>query len=211
VNRYKILSNEGTLYVIAAPSGCGKTSLVHALVKSEEGIEISVSHTTRPPRPGEQDGVDYNFVDEAAFKKMIDDKDFLEYAEVFGHHYGTSREWIAETLEKGIDVILEIDWQGARQIGQLFHHVKPIFIIPPSREALQKRLELRKQDSEEVIQGRMQQAISEMTHYNEFRYLIVNDDFDRALDDLRCILHAERLKRRHQAPKLKELLQHLLS
>lgn len=204
------MSSEGTLYVIAAPSGCGKTSLVHALVDGEDDIEISVSHTTRPPRPGEKDGVDYNFVDEATFQKMIENKDFLEYAEVFGHHYGTSREWIMQTLEKGIDVILEIDWQGARQIGQLFHHVKPIFILPPSLETLRQRLESRKQDSEDVIEGRMQQAISEMSHYHEFRYLVINDDFDRALDDLLCIVRSERLKRHHQAPKLKDLLRHLL-
>lgn len=205
------MSNDGTLYVIAAPSGCGKTSLVHALVKNEDNIEISISHTTRAPRPGEQDGVDYHFVDENTFKKMIDNNEFLEYAEVFGHHYGTSKAWIADTLKKGIDVILEIDWQGARQIGRLFHHVKSIFVLPPSRQALRQRLELRQQDSEDVINNRMQQAISEMSHYNEFGYLVVNDDFDRALDDLRSILHSERLKRRYQSIKLDELLQHLLA
>lgn len=204
------MSEDGTLYVIAAPSGCGKTSLVHALVASESHLEISVSHTTRAPRPGEVDGEDYHFVDEQTFKKMIAARDFLEYAEVFGHHYGTSRRWIADTLAQGVDVILEIDWQGARQIGQLFHHVKPIFILPPSRKALRERLESRNQDSKEVIDERMRQAISEMSHCHEFRYIIVNDDFKRALDDLRCILHAERLKRHHQESKLKALIAELL-
>ena len=204
------MSKYGTLYVIAAPSGCGKTSLVHALVKGEDNIEISVSHTTRVPRPGEEDGADYHFIDEATFKQMVVAKDFLEYATVFGHSYGTSRQWIADTLDRGTDVILEIDWQGARQIGRLFHHVKSVFVLPPSREVLRQRLESRKQDSVEIIDGRMQQAISEMSHYNEFTYLVVNDDFDQALDDLRSILHSERLKRNYQEPKLAGLLEHLL-
>lgn len=204
------MSKYGTLYVIAAPSGCGKTSLVHALVKGEDNIEISISHTTRAPRPGEQDGVDYYFIDESTFEKMVEAKDFLEYATVFGHSYGTSRQWIAATLDRGTDVILEIDWQGARQVGRLFHHVKSIFILPPSREALRQRLEARKQDSADIIEERMRQAIAEMSHYNEFTYLVVNDDFDRALNDLRSILHSERLKRNYQQPKLAKLLEHLL-
>ncbi len=205
------MSNDGTLYVIAAPSGCGKTSLVHALVKNEKNIEISVSYTTRPARPGEQNGVDYHFVDDATFTKMIEDNDFLEYAQVFDYQYGTSRQWIIDTLNRGVDVILEIDWQGARQVGRLFHHIKSIFIIPPSRTALRQRLQMRKQDSEEVIERRMQQAISEMSHYHEFRYLIVNDEFERALDDLRCIVHAERLKQLYQVPALADLLESLLA
>ena len=196
--------------MIAAPSGCGKTSLVHALVEHERNIEISISHTTRAPRPGEQDGVDYHFIDDTEFKRMVAANEFLEYATVFEHSYGTSRKWIADTLDKGVDVILEIDWQGARQIGHLFHNAKSIFILPPSLSALRQRLENRKQDSEAVIEGRMQQAISEMSHYNEFSYMIVNDDFDRALSELRAIVLAERLKREHQEIKLAGLLAELV-
>ena len=203
-------NQQGVLYVVAAPSGCGKTSLVHALVSSEENIQISVSHTTRPPRPGEKTGVEYHFIDDAQFQRMIDDKAFLEYAEVFGHFYGTSRQWIADTLEKGTDVILEIDWQGARQVGQLFHHVKSIFIVPPSLETLRSRLEARQQDSQEVINGRMDKAIEEMSHFKEFTYLVVNDVFEQTLEQLRSIVTAERLKCRYQEDNLAPLLAKLL-
>lgn len=196
--------------MIAAPSGCGKTSLVHALVTSEEDIKVSVSYTTRPSRPGEESGVQYHFVDEATFQKMVDDQEFLEYAEVFGHHYGTSRKWIADTLAQGTDVILEIDWQGARQIGHLFHHVKSVFIVPPSLESLRSRLESRQQDSESVINARMEKAIEEMSHFNEFGYLVVNDEFDQALAELRSIVGSERLKRCYQEQKLSALLANLL-
>lgn len=204
------MNNYGTLYVIAAPSGGGKTSLVNALIDSEESVKISVSHTTRPMRPGEKDGEHYHFIDDDTFKRMIQEQEFIEYAEVFGHCYGTSRKWLMSQLDQGIDVILEIDWQGARQVGQLFHHVKSIFILPPSLETLRQRLESRKQDSPEVIDARMQQAIAEMSHHNEFAYLVVNEDFDLALADLRAILHAERLKRRYQERKLAKLLANLL-
>ncbi len=204
------MSKQSILYVIAAPSGGGKTSLVNALVQSEKDIRISVSYTTRPPRPGEQEGVNYHFVEESTFRQMIEDGIFLEYAEVYGYLYGTSRQWIVEQLTQGIDVVLEIDWQGARQIARLFHHLKLIFILPPSLDVLQKRLETRKQDSPEVIQQRMRQAIAEMSHYHEFGYLIVNDDFNLALANLRAILHSERLKRSYQAEKLSELLADLL-
>ncbi len=204
------MSKQSILYVVAAPSGGGKTSLVNALVQSEKDIRISVSYTTRPPRPGEKEGLDYHFIDEPTFRRMIEDGVFLEYAEVFGYLYGTSKQWIVEQLTQGIDVVLEIDWQGARQIARLFHHLKLIFILPPSLDVLRKRLETRKQDSPEVIQQRMQQAITEMSHYREFGYLIVNDDFDVALANLRAILHAERLKRSYQEEKLSELLADLL-
>lgn len=205
------MSKYGTLYIVAAPSGAGKTSLVNALVADDDALKLSVSYTTRPSRPGEQDGVQYHFVTEDTFAHMVKEQLFLEYAEVFGHHYGTSRQWIADTLEQQQDVILEIDWQGARQVGQIFHHVKPIFILPPSLEVLRQRLEARRQDSMAVIESRMRQAIDEMSHYNEFEYLVVNDNFEQALADLRAIVKSERLKRRYQQYNLAPLLVQLVS
>lgn len=205
------MSSKGTLYVIAAPSGGGKTSLTLELLKHFEKLKISISYTTRPPRPGEKDGVSYNFVDEARFKQMIADKSFLEYAEVFGHYYGTSKEWILSRLDKGVDVLLDIDWQGARQLHHIFgSSVVTIFILPPSRDALLKRLEGRNQDQEKVIEQRMAEAVSEMSHYNEFDYIIINDKFDDALDDLKVIVRSRRLERSYQQQKLAPLLAHLL-
>lgn len=200
------MNKHGTLYVVAAPSGCGKTSLVAALVERFKGLQISISYTTRDQRPGEENGVHYHFVSEDAFQNMIQKQDLLEYAKVFNHMYGTSRSWVAEQLDRGIDVILEIDWQGGRQIGQLFHHVKTIFVLPPSLETLRERLENRQQDTKTVIDQRMAQAIEEMSHYNEFTYLVVNDDFEQALDDLSSIVRAERLKSRYQAKNQADLL-----
>ena len=204
------MNKYGTLYIVAAPSGAGKTSLVNALVAGDEALKISISYTTRPPRPGEQDGVEYHFVSESTFGYMIKEQVFLEYAQVFGHYYGTSKQWIADTLEQEQDVILEIDWQGARQVGQIFHHVKTVFILPPSLETLYYRLEKRQQDSKDTIDARMRQAIDEMSHYNEFEYLVVNDNFDAALADLRAIVTSERLKRRYQQKNLTALLEQLL-
>ena len=204
------MNKYGTLYIVAAPSGAGKTSLVNALVAGDEALKISISYTTRPPRPGEQDGVEYHFVSESTFGYMIKEQVFLEYAQVFGHYYGTSKQWIADTLEQEQDVILEIDWQGARQVGQIFHHVKTVFILPPSLETLYYRLEKRQQDSKDIIDARMRQAIDEMSHYNEFEYLVVNDNFDAALADLRAIVTSERLKRRYQQKNLTALLEQLL-
>ena len=204
------MNKYGTLYIVAAPSGAGKTSLVNALVAGDEALKISISYTTRPPRPGEQDGVEYHFVSESTFGYMIKEQVFLEYAQVFGHYYGTSKQWIADTLEQEQDVILEIDWQGARQVGQIFHHVKTVFILPPSLETLYYRLEKRQQDSKDTIYARMRQAIDEMSHYNEFEYLVVNDNFDAALADLRAIVTSERLKRRYQQKNLTALLEQLL-
>lgn len=204
------MNKYGTLYVVAAPSGAGKTSLVNALVAGDEALKISISYTTRPPRPGEQNGIQYHFVNEAVFAQMIKEQVFLEYAQVFGYHYGTSRQWIADTLEQEQDVILEIDWQGARQIGQIFHHIKTIFILPPSLATLRQRLDSRRQDSEAIIDDRMRQAIEQMSHYNEFEYLVVNDDFNKALADLQAILTSERLKRRYQQKNLGPLLEQLL-
>ena len=198
------------LYVIAAPSGCGKTSLVAAIVERFNQIKISVSYTTRSPRPGEIDGTHYHFIDQARFDAMVEENDFLEYAQVFNHSYGTSRSWVNAQLEQGTDVILEIDWQGGRQIGQLFHHVKTIFILPPSLAVLRQRLENRGQDTAEIVDARMAEAVSEMSHYNEFSYLIVNDDFERAVDELGSIVQAERLKTKYQAQNHADLLANLI-
>lgn len=200
----------GTLYVVAAPSGAGKTSLVNALLQSIDNLQVSISYTTRKPRPGEQDGVEYRFVSHEQFQHMVHDKQFLEYAEVYGEFYGTSHRWVIEALEKGLDVILEIDWQGARQIRHLFSSAVSIFVLPPSQEVLRQRLERRRQDSPEVIDARMQVAREEIQHYKEFDYLVVNDDFGVALSDLKKIIRAQRLRCPYQGKKLEDLLAELL-
>ncbi len=185
--------HKGKLYIIAAPSGAGKTSLVKAMVESTPHVKVSISHTTRPIRPGEQDGVNYHFTTPETFKSMLGQGLFLEHAEVFGNYYGTSESWVREQLEKGEDVILEIDWQGAQQIRRLMPDAVSIFILPPSREALHERLVGRGQDPEEVIERRMAQAVNEMSHYNEFEYIVINDEFDLALRDLQTIIRSRRL------------------
>ena len=201
----------GTLYIVAAPSGAGKTSLVKKLVETTAGVELSISHTTRPPRPGEEQGVHYHFVTLAAFEAMIAEDAFLERAQVFGNRYGTSRAAVLEQLQAGQDVILEIDWQGARQVRTLLPDSLTIFILPPSREVLRERLAGRGQDSAEVIEQRMAAALSELSHYAEFDYLVVNDDFGTALDALRAILIANRQRQAVQLERHKELLHTLLS
>lgn len=203
--------SKGTLYVVSAPSGAGKTSLVKAMLERDSGILVSVSHTTREMRPGEVDGVDYNFVAMDEFNKMIEASAFLEFAEVFTNKYGTSQLWVQEQLDNGKDVILEIDWQGAQQIRRLMPDCLSIFIVPPSKEALRERLNNRGQDSEEVIEHRMSEAVSEMSHYGEYDYLVVNDDFDTALNDLHSIFVAQRLKLDNQQDSQSELLTSLLS
>ncbi len=204
----------GTLYIISAPSGAGKTSLVKALLERLDGISVSVSHTTRPARPGEQDGVDYHFVTKAEFERLAAGGEFLEHAQVFDNHYGTGRATVLEKLESGEDVILEIDWQGARQVFKAFPQAVRVFILPPSREALRERLTGRGQDSEDVINRRMADAVSEISHYNEFDYLVFNDDFDTALDELVALFRARRLRSEAQqqryAGKLRGLLLQLL-
>lgn len=200
----------GTLYVIAAPSGAGKTSLVKALVESLPEIAVSVSHTTRAPRPGERDDVDYHFVDQRRFDAMIAAGSFLEYARVFDHCYGTSRAGVVQRLAQGVDVILEIDWQGARQVRAAMPDSVGIFILPPSRAALEQRLHQRGQDGEEVIARRMRDAVTEMSHYDEFDYLIVNDRFETALDDLRAIVRTHRLRRVVRSPEFAALVAELL-
>ena len=200
----------GTLYIVSAPSGAGKTSLVKALLQSTDSIAVSVSHTTRAMRPGEQDGVDYHFVSIDAFREMIAGQAFLEHAQVFDNFYGTARASALDLLEQGLDVILEIDWQGARQVREMIPEAVGIFVLPPSRAALEERLQNRGQDSDEIITRRMRDALSEMSHYSEFDYLVFNDDFDTALTELRAIVLARRqllgTQQRRQAALLAELL-----
>ena len=174
----------GIVYVVSAPSGAGKTTLVRALVDADDDLVLSVSHTTRSRRPSETDGVHYHFVAESEFRSMTDQGAFLESARVFGHHYGTSRQTVREQLEEGRDVVLEIDWQGARQVRAGLPEAVGIFILPPSREALASRLQGRGQDPAAEIERRLREAVDELAHHDEFHYLVVNDDFDRALEDL---------------------------
>lgn len=201
---------QGTLYIIAAPSGGGKSSLVKALLESTPNLQVSVSYTTRPMRPREQQGVDYHFVDQARFDALRDSGVFLEHAEVFGHCYGTSRAWVMERLQQRIDVILEIDWQGKRQIAQSFPEAVSIFVLPPSRAMLEQRLRARGQDGDEVIARRMQAATNEISHWNEFDYLVLNDDFQTAVADVQAIFRARRLRRGPQGARLQRLLAELL-
>ncbi len=202
---------EGTLYIVTAPSGAGKTSLVRELLQRMEGMKVSVSFTTRPMREGEEHGVHYHFVPRETFETMLDDGVFLEHAEVFGNYYGTSRTWLEEQLRTGSDVILEIDWQGAAQVRRLFKQAVSIFILPPSREVLLGRLRGRGSDSEEVIARRTSEAVAEMSHYAEFDYLVVNDDFEQALGELQAIVQSERLRQPRQAEKLVAMLKELLA
>jgi guanylate kinase len=204
------MSNTGTLYTVSAPSGAGKTSLVNALIERNQDLRVSVSHTTRPMRPGEQDGVNYHFVDQQAFAAMLERTDFLEHAQVFGNLYGTSQVWVKEQLAAGIDVILEIDWQGAQQVKRLMPGTLAIFILPPSRETLTQRLNARGQDDSAIIAARMAEAVEEMSHYVEGDFLVVNGDFELALGELQAIIECQRLRIGRQqvvlGPLLKELL-----
>lgn len=205
------MSVRGCLYTVSAPSGAGKTSLVKALVDATPGIRVSVSHTTRKMRPGEVDGVNYHFVDEAHFMQLVGAGDFLEHARVFNNYYGTSQRWVEQTLAQGSDVILEIDWQGAQQVRRQVRGTISIFIAPPSLETLRARLTGRGQDSAEIIAGRMAQAVTEMSHYAEADYLVVNDDFDEAVQDLQAIVRSARLGLERQQAKHQKLLSALLS
>ncbi len=203
----------GTLFTVSAPSGAGKTSLVKALVETDAALTVSVSHTTRCQRDNEVDGVNYHFVDEPTFAQMIQRDDFLEHATVFGNFYGTSKSMVLETLALGRDVILEIDWQGARQVREWAlassQMVCSIFILPPSIEALRDRLESRGQDDNAVIEGRMQAAFEEISHFNEAEYLVINDDFDLAFNHLAAIIAAARLTTRSQLINQRGLLDSL--
>jgi len=198
------------LFVVAAPSGGGKTSLISALLDEDERTRLSVSHTTRPPRPGEQDGVHYHFVDEFTFLDLVSQDAFLEHARVFDYRYGTGRQSVEQQLASGHDVILDIDWQGARQIRKAFPSCCSIFIIPPSLEVLRQRLTGRGQDSESVIQRRMRDAQAEISHWTEFDFLIINDDFNEALADLHSIIRSGQLSRPRNMSQLREILAELL-
>jgi guanylate kinase len=192
----KVVARRGCLFVITAPSGAGKTSLTKALLASEPGLKLSTSFTTRAPRPGEQNGREYHFVTEPAFLAMRERGEFLEHALVHGHRYGTSRKVIAETLERGQDLVLEIDWQGAAQVRQLYPDCVGIFILPPSIEELERRLRGRGQDTEAVIQRRLANAQEEIAHAGEFEYRIINKDFDTAKAELAEIVRASRRRKR---------------
>ena len=200
----------GTLFIISAPSGAGKTSLVKALRETTEGLAVSVSHTTRNQRSGEVDGKDYFFVDHDEFQDMVDRGDFLEHARVFDNYYGTSKAGVEANLQNGHDVILEIDWQGARQVRGLMPQSQSIFILPPSLGALESRLRGRGQDADQVIQRRMKDAIAEMSHYGEFDYLIVNDVFSKALSDLQSVVISSRMKVFNQSRTHSALIEALI-
>ncbi|NIG62228.1 MAG: guanylate kinase [Serratia symbiotica] len=204
---------QGTLYIVSAPSGAGKSSLIQALLKTQllYDTQVSVSHTTRASRPDEHHGEHYFFVSKDKFRQMIEQKAFLEYAEVFGNYYGTSSATIKHVLSTSLDVLLDIDWQGAQQIRAQMPQARSIFILPPSKEELELRLRGRGQDDEEVIAKRMAQAVAEMMHYAEYDYLIVNDDFNLALSDLKTIIRAERLRSSHQLLRHDALISKLLA
>lgn len=180
----------GTLFIISAPSGAGKTSLVAELLNRLDNLQVSVSHTTRPSRSGEKDGIDYHFVSHQQFETMVEQQQFVEHAKVHNNYYGTSEEWVNSTLKKGIDVILEIDWQGAEQVRKKFPISKSIFILPPSKQALFERLKGRGQDSDEVIDQRVAAAKEEISHYHDADYLVINDQFELACKQLQCIIQA---------------------
>ena len=202
--------SQGSLFVVSAPSGAGKTSLVKQVRAQLEGFSVSVSHTTRPMRPGEVDGVDYVFTQRASFEEMVAAGAFLEYAQVFDNYYGTARKTVETVLASGKDVLLEIDWQGARQIKAKMPDCQTLFILPPSREALAQRLHGRGQDSPDTIARRMRDAIAEMSHYAEYDYLIINDDFATAAEQMCGIVLACRLRTPIQSSRNQGLIANLL-
>ncbi len=201
--------SKGKLFIVTAPSGAGKTTLVNKLIKQDEKLRVSISHTTRPSRLGEQDGTDYYFIEKPEFMGMLSDGDFLESAEVYGYYYGTSQLWVNQQLDQGLDVILEIDWQGAEQIRNLYPDACSIFILPPSIETLSARLQNRAQDDNDTIESRMQQAKSVIEHVAEADYVVVNDEFDVALAELLAIVRTQRLTVSTQQENLSQLLSSL--
>ncbi|HTY03926.1 MAG TPA: guanylate kinase [Rhodocyclaceae bacterium] len=203
------MTNAGSLIVVAAPSGAGKTTLVKLLMERDAQVRHSVSTTTRPPRPGEQNGREYNFVDIAAFSAMRDRGEFVEWAEVHGNFYGTSRQWLAAEMKAGSDVLLEIDWQGAQQVRRLFPDAVTVFILPPSIAELERRLRARGQDSDDVIQRRVAAALGEMRHVGEFDFAIINKDLRVAIDDLAAAVRAARLRVASQRARQPEMFRFL--
>ena len=200
----------GTLFIVTAPSGAGKTTLVRGLLQRDPRVQLSISYTTRAPRPGEQDGREYNFVDVPTFRALRDRGEFLEWAEVHGNYYGTSKRWIEAEMQDGRDVLLEIDWQGAQQVRKVFQDAIGIFILPPSMEALKARLSGRGTDSAETIARRIAAAQDEMRHADEFDYVIINDDLQQALDNLRSVVSASRLQYQTQRQRHPALFAKLL-
>ena len=201
----------GNLYILSAPSGAGKSSLLQALLPELSGIQLSVSHTTRDPRPGEESGIHYNFTTIDDFQQGIEAGEFLEHAQVFDNFYGTSEIWVRDTLQSGVDVVLEIDWQGAALVRKKIPDAVSIFILPPSQAALKERLSKRGQDSDEVIQRRLRDAAEDMSHYDQYDYLIINDQFDHAKQDLKAIFTVQRLKTHNQTQKHDKLLKQLVA
>jgi guanylate kinase len=204
------MANRGKLFVIAAPSGAGKTSLVRALMERRPALRFSISYTTRKQRPTERDGHDYFFVDKPQFERMVAAGEFLEHANVFDNYYGTSRAQVVQLLERGQDVLLEIDWQGAQQIRSALPECRSIFVLPPSREALEQRLRNRATDSEEVIARRLRDSIADLSHWNEFDYIVINDDFGRATADLEAIVAGQGEHLRRDRAELQVLIAKLL-
>jgi len=202
--------SRGNLFILSAPSGAGKSSLINALLKKHADMKVSVSHTTRAPRPGENNAEHYHFVSVDEFKALIAKDDFFEWAQVFDNYYGTSKQAIEEQLAAGIDVFLDIDWQGARQVREIMDDVKTIFILPPSKQELEQRLNNRGQDSAEIIAGRMAQAQSETSHYDEYDFVVVNDDFDTALSEIESVVIAQRLTLKAQTTRHQTLINELL-
>jgi len=200
----------GTLYIVAAPSGAGKSSLVNALLEREPGIVLSISHTTRQPRPGDVDGQHYHFVNRGLFERLVADGAFIEHAEVFGNFYGTSRAAVEPLLAAGRDVLLEIDWQGARQVRKTYPECVSVFILPPSREELERRLRTRAADSARTIARRLDESREEISHAGDFDYIVVNDEFADALADLRAIVTSRRLRKEAQCVRHAALIDDLL-
>ncbi|MGF1547623.1 MAG: guanylate kinase [Thiotrichales bacterium] len=201
----------GALTIVSAPSGAGKTSLVRALCACMPSVRLAVSHTTRAPRPGEENGVHYHFIDPSEFERRVKEGDFLEYARVFDNYYGTAQSAVQARLDEGFDVILEIDWQGAAQVRKQIPAAISVFILPPSTASLRERLRGRGQDSDQIIERRMRDAQAEMSHYAEFDFLVVNDQFDEALDQLRSLFVAQRLRTPAQIDRHREMLSQLLA
>ncbi|HAH71137.1 MAG TPA: guanylate kinase [Succinivibrionaceae bacterium] len=206
------MKKHGTLFIVSAPSGAGKSSLINALLHRfnlDDSLRLSISHTTRAPRPGEENHISYHFVSEEEFKSLISRGAFYEYAKVFDHYYGTSREIVEQWLSEGKDVLFDIDWQGARQIRKQTPDARSIFIVPPSIDELRRRLEARGQDSQDVIDSRMKKAISELSHFSEYDHVIINDDFDESLLTLRSIILSSRSETSLQIEQLHELFPQL--